>query len=1248
MAFTPVAQAQTRGSRTTVNTSAGIQRLKSATNGAALVSVNRATGAARFVRMSSGKAGEASFATTGTTAAAKSADFFRNYGSAFGIANAATELRQGGQTSDVQGGQHLTYKQVYNGVLVFAGELKTHFDADGNLYAVNGNFIPEISVNPTPSRAANEAAAVAINRVKNTLTVDSEAGARSTEGLVAKESTLYIYRTNLARGIPGENHLVWQVEVTNGGDVREFVYVDAHLGKVVDQITGIQDAMVRRAYDGQGLNQNPPPNWIANNPFWVEGQAFPTGNVEADNMIISSKETYDFYKNAFGRDSFDGVGGTMHSIFNRGYSCPNASWNGTFISFCAGFTTDDVTGHEWTHAYTQYTHGLIYAHQPGALNESYSDIFGETIDLINNRMTDTPGGLRQSDAADCSEFTQFAPVVRVNSPAIAGSPFTAGRSLFGPNITAAGVTGDLVLANDGSTVNVNTGDPTTGTINDGCQPYVNAASVAGKVAFVERGACGFKLKTKFAQDAGATAIVIFNTLASQTVVNLADDPTIVTPITIPTTLIAKTAGDSIRPLLATPVNVSVKRNAPASTDPSLRWMVGEDDSHPQLPGALRDMWKPTCAGNPGKVSDAEYTCAADATAANDQGGVHGNSGVPNHAYALIVDGGVYNGQTITGIGLTKAAHIYFRAMTVYQHSASDFIDHADAIEQAATDLKNAGTNLNKLTDGTPSGEVVTAADITQIQKAMLAVEMRSTHTGCNFPPLLAQNPPADSCGVGMTQNVIFSDNFEGSTSGWTVTLIENVPGALHAPNWTVSSTLPDRTGKAFFASNPDIGACNASSNEAGVKQLTSPAISIPANVSAATLTFDHWVATEGGFDGGQLMVSVNGAPFTLVPDTAFIYNAYNATLLAIANPTTDNPRGGQKAFTGTDGGKVDGSWGRSVVNLAGIAPAGSSIKLRWDLSSDCGTGRFGWYVDNVKVSSCEAALPAYQAAFDFDGDNKADLATFRGSDGFWNALSSNGGSPRSIFWGNEALGDKMVPGDYDGDGKTDFAVYRSSTGEWYISKNAGGDFVVSWGNSSDKPVPADFDGDGKTDIAVFRPGSGSEQGVWYVLKSSDNFNHATHIRRQWGLSTDTPIPADFNKDGKADFAVVRANAPSSGLLTWYIGYNGLATTAAAQWGLTSDKIVPGDYDGDRQTDIAVWRPSNGNWYIINSTGGSVGPNWGLAGDVPVPADFDGDGKTDLAVFRPSNNTWYILGTTAGVIQQAFGSNTEAPVQAFNQ
>ncbi|MHA1275854.1 MAG: M4 family metallopeptidase [Candidatus Helarchaeota archaeon] len=94
--------------------------------------------------------------------------------------------------------------------------------------------------------------------------------------------------------------------------------------------------------------------------------------------------TYDFYKEKYERNSIDNYGlkliGTVH--FGEKYN--NAFWNGSQMTFGDGdgelfqrFTIDlDVVGHELAHGVTEYESGLIYRSQSGALNESYSDVFG--------------------------------------------------------------------------------------------------------------------------------------------------------------------------------------------------------------------------------------------------------------------------------------------------------------------------------------------------------------------------------------------------------------------------------------------------------------------------------------------------------------------------------------------------------------------------------------------------------------------------------------------------------------------------------------------------------------------------------------------------------------------------------------------------------------------------------------------------------------------------------------------------------
>jgi Zn-dependent metalloprotease len=112
-----------------------------------------------------------------------------------------------------------------------------------------------------------------------------------------------------------------------------------------------------------------------------------TGDESADDAYDALGSTYDFYHSVFNRNSVDGKGmrldGYVH--FGRGYN--NAFWNGQQMIFGDGdgriFTNFtgclDVVAHELTHGVTQFTAGLAYHTQSGALNESISDVFGSCV-----------------------------------------------------------------------------------------------------------------------------------------------------------------------------------------------------------------------------------------------------------------------------------------------------------------------------------------------------------------------------------------------------------------------------------------------------------------------------------------------------------------------------------------------------------------------------------------------------------------------------------------------------------------------------------------------------------------------------------------------------------------------------------------------------------------------------------------------------------------------------------------------------
>jgi vibriolysin len=126
------------------------------------------------------------------------------------------------------------------------------------------------------------------------------------------------------------------------------------------------------------------------------------------------------------------------------------------------------------------------------------------------------------------------------------------------------------------------------------------------------------------------------------------------------------------------------------------WKLGEDIYTPATPGdALRYMNNPTLDGYSRDYFPERIPETNNPTSSNDNGGVHGNSGIFNLAYVLLVQGGQHpRGKTtnqVTGIGLAKAEQIFYRANDVYFTSSTNYTGALNGAVQAATDLYGAGS-----------------------------------------------------------------------------------------------------------------------------------------------------------------------------------------------------------------------------------------------------------------------------------------------------------------------------------------------------------------------------------------------------------------------------------------------------------------------------------------------------------------------------------------------------------------------------
>jgi subtilisin-like proprotein convertase family protein len=238
--------------------------------------------------------------------------------------------------------------------------------------------------------------------------------------------------------------------------------------------------------------------------------------------------------------------------------------------------------------------------------------------------------------------------------------------------------------------------------------------------------------------------------------------------------------------------------------------------------------------------------------------------------------------------------------------------------------------------------------------------------------------------------------------------------------------------------------------------------------------------------------------------------------------------------------------------------------------------------------------------YDFNGDGLTDPAAYRFNVAqYYGSLLGSGGAV-TTFFGTPGLS-LPVSGYYLG-GKGSYltAAFNPNTATWAIAVPQPGGELVQFGAAKiDIPVPAAYDGGGVTEITTFRP---------TVVAGGD---------------------ADsFNVDSATGF--------------YQVSFTSAAVQKLGFVYKAGDIPAPADYDGVGHDEFALYRPSTGQFFILNTPNVRNSATWTLrvvtlnlpggpnVNDVPVPEDYLGNGKADPAVYRPSNSTFYLINSATGV------------------
>ncbi|MFD4414339.1 MULTISPECIES: M4 family metallopeptidase [unclassified Streptomyces] len=317
---------------------------------------------------------------------------------------------------DADGTVHTRYERTYNGLPVLGGDLVVHEKA-GKREGVTKATKATIKVaSLKPQIAAAKAEKQALTAAKTAGSDKTTADKAPRKVIWAGSGTPVLAYETVVRGLqddgtPNELHVI--TDAATGKKLYEYQGIETGTGKslysgTVSLNTTLSGSTYQLTDGTRGghktYNKSHTTSSSAGTLFtdaddtWGTGAASSstTDQTAAVDAAYGAQETWDFYKNTFGRSGIKNNGVAAYSRVHYGNAYVNAFWDDSCFCMTYGdgsgnthpLTSLDVAGHEMSHGVTANTAGLNYSGESGGLNEATSDIFGTGVEFYANNSSD--------------------------------------------------------------------------------------------------------------------------------------------------------------------------------------------------------------------------------------------------------------------------------------------------------------------------------------------------------------------------------------------------------------------------------------------------------------------------------------------------------------------------------------------------------------------------------------------------------------------------------------------------------------------------------------------------------------------------------------------------------------------------------------------------------------------------------------------------------------------------------------------